>query len=57
MPFQNALSNSLMLGHKISEQAEHLWKEHVPHPLLTFKLDSNNHATFTVTHYHNTGRT
>ena len=39
-----------------SEQAEHLWKEHVPHPLLTF-LDSNNHVAFTVTHYHYTGRT
>ena len=51
MPFQNALSNSLKLGHKILEQAEHLWKEHVPHPLLTF-LDSNNHTDFTVTHYH-----
>ena len=56
MPFQNALSNSLKLGHKISEQAGHLWKEHVPHPLLTF-LDSNNHADFTVTRYHYTGRT
>ena len=56
MPFQNALSNSLKLGHKISEQAEHLWKEHVPHPLLTV-LDSNNLADFTVTHYHYTGRT
>ena len=38
MPFQNALSNSLQLGHKISEQAEHLWKEQVPHPLLTFYI-------------------
>ena len=56
MPFQNALSNSLKLGQKISEQAEHLWKEHVPPPLLTF-LDSNNHADFTVTRYHYTGRT
>ena len=36
MPFQNVLLNSLKLGHKISEQAEHLWKEHIPHPLLTF---------------------
>ena len=54
MPFQNALSNSLKLGHKIleqAEQAEHLWKEHVHHPLLTF-LDSNNHTDFTVTHYY-----
>ena len=51
MPFQNVLSTSLKLGHKISEQAEHLWKEHILHPLLTF-LDSNNHADFTVTHYH-----
>ena len=51
MPFQNALSNSLKMGHKISEQAEHLWKEHVHHPLLTC-VDSNNHAAFTVTHYH-----
>ena len=51
MSFQNALSNSLKLGHKIPEQAEHLWKEHVHHPLLTC-LDSHNHATFTVTHYH-----
>ena len=56
MPFKNALLNSLKLGHKISEQAEDLCKEHVPHPLLTF-LDSNKHAAFTVTHYHYTGRT
>ena len=41
MPFQNALSNSLKLGHKISEQSEHLWIEQVPHQLLTF-LDSIN---------------
>ena len=54
MPFQNALSNSLKLEHKISEQTEHLWKKHVPHPLLNF-LDSNNHADFT--HYHYTGKT
>ena len=38
MPFQNALSNSLKLGHKISEQAERLWIEQVPHPLLTSQL-------------------
>ena len=56
MPFQNALSNSLKFGHKISRQAELLWKEHVPHPLLTI-LDSNNYQDFTVTHYHYTGRT
>ena len=56
MPFQNALSNSLKLGHKISEQAEHLWVEQVPHQLLTF-LDSNNHAAPTITYYHYTGRT
>ena len=55
MPFQNALSNSLKLGHKISEQAERLWIEQVPHPLLTF-LDSNNLASLTITHYRYTGR-
>ena len=55
MPFQNALSNSLKLGHKISEQAEHMWVEQVPHPLLTF-LDSNNHAAPTIIYYHYTGR-
>ena len=49
-------SNSLKLGHKISKQAEYLRKQQVPHSLLTF-LDSNNHAGFTVTHYHYTGRT
>ena len=56
MPFQNALSNSLKLGHKISEQAERLWIQQVPHPLLTF-LDSNNLPALTITHYRYTGRT
>ena len=56
MPFQNAFSNSLKLGHKISEQAERLWIEQVSHPLLTF-LDSNNLAALTMTHYHYTDRT
>ena len=56
IPFQNVLSNSWTSGHKISEQAEHLWIEQVPYPLLTF-LDSNNHAALTITHYNYTYRT
>ena len=56
MSFLNALSNSLKLGHKISEQAERLWIEQVPHPLLTI-LDSNSLTALTITHYHYTGRT
>ena len=36
MQAQYAPSNSLKLGHKISEPAELLWQEQVPHPLLAF---------------------